>query len=103
MLTHIYLQHLNSVVMFFLKAILIEWAIELCRFTIFYAWNKMFPKEIFLSHSNRYFSWFINVLESLCVMVLLYLKYDICLIILFTLLLTFIIKNLGSLIISKYF
>ncbi len=89
------------ILLFIAKAVLIEWTIELCRFLIFILWHNAFPKELLLSHSNRYFHWFINGIETLCVLIMLYLGYDAYLIVLFTLGFVFLVKCVGGWIIAK--
>ena len=85
-----------NIVYFLGKAVLIELTIELCRFAIYTIWHNAFSENVFLSHSNRYFSWFINGVETMTVISLLYLGYSVPLIIAVTLCFTFFLKQVGG-------
>jgi len=104
---------IQPILFFIAKVVLIEWAIELIRLLIFTAWNNTFPKDFFTSNKdryfsffnsdkNRYFSWFMAIFESLCVVTMLYLNYNVVIIIVFTLGTIFLVNTIGEWIIEKF-
>lgn len=90
-----------AIITFIVKVTLIEAVIELLRFATTAIWNSALPEYYLLDHDNRYFSWFLNGLESCVVMLLFYQEFSIAFIVFFALGLTFIVKQLGSLIIKN--
>ena len=91
---------LYSALVFIGKVILIEWAIEFLRFC-----TNSFITNIWqftwLSHSNKYADVIINVVETLAVMALLYLGYNVYFIITSVFVLSYMTKALANLIIRK--
>jgi branched-subunit amino acid transport protein len=89
------MKYLNIFV-FLGKALLIEIIIEILRFTSTALFYNIWPKDILLTHSNKGFSWTLNIIESLSVMTLLYLNYSSTFIIVVVFCLTWFIKTMGN-------
>lgn len=85
----------KQILVFAGTVIFIEWAIELLRFCfnslIFNTW-----KFEWLSHSNKYVSSIINIIESAAVVGLLYLGYSIIFIIISVFWLSMVTKTLAD-------
>lgn len=90
-----------NVVVFLVKAVLIEWTIELLRFISYGIWYNEYSKEIWLTHKNWYFKWFINSLETLAVLTLLYLGYSFIFIVVTVFCFIFIVKQIGNVFLCK--
>lgn len=68
---------IKSIVLFFAKVVLIEWIIELCRSMVYWVQCGTFPEKFFLEDENRFLHWTMNCVESACVVLLLYLDFNV--------------------------
>ena len=87
---------ITSLLYFLVKVVLIEWAVEACRFVVTVILKDKLPEKIFLTHSNRYLHWTMNGLETATVALLLYFGFHVFFIIAFTFLFTYSIKAIGE-------
>ncbi len=90
-----------NILLFLATTVLIEFMIEILRFVAYGIIHNAWPKNILLTHENKYLSWFLNGTESFAVMTLLYLGYSIPVIVVSVFLLIFVLKEAGTLLISK--
>lgn len=84
---------LLSIVKFIATAFFVEGIIEFLRYAFSAIWYNLWPEKVLLSDKNPYFDWFLNIQETVFIMVLLYLGYSFLLVILCPLLVTFIIQK----------
>jgi len=87
---------LISIIFFLVKVVLIEWAIEACRWIFYVIAKNAFPEKVFITHKNRILHWIINGLETAAVVLLLYFNYPIPFIIGFILCFTYMVKTVGE-------
>lgn len=87
---------MKSFLFFLLKVVLIEWAVELCRYIIYMIRYRKLPDQFFMTHTNTIFHYVINISETIVVATLLYYGMNIYAIIGITLLTTYCIQTLGK-------
>ena len=85
-----------ALVIFIAKAVFAELMIEAVRFASYTIWHNAYPDTLLLTHQNKYFSWFINSLESAAVIALLYYGFSFVLTVVLVTILTFVVKQTGS-------
>ena len=90
-----------NVLLFLATTVMIEFMIEILRFISYGIIHNAWPKNVLLTHENQYLSWFLNCTETITVMTLLYLGYSVPVIVASVFLLIFVLKELGTLLISK--
>lgn len=78
------------------KVVLIEWAIEACRFVVQTIQENRYPENLFLYHPHRILNWSLNILESSMVVVFLYFGVNVYAIILITFLTIMLTKKVGE-------
>lgn len=86
----------KSLLLFITKTVIIEWTVELLRALHYLIQHSTLPSKFFMEHPNPYLNATINSLETLCVMALLYLGFNVYGIVGFTFCFTYIVQKIGE-------
>jgi hypothetical protein len=88
---------IKSVLLFFLKVVLIECVLQLIRTVYYFIKHGTLPSKLVMkAHSHRPLNIGMNVLESLCVILLLYVNFNIYSVIGLTCCFTYVVQKVGE-------
>ena len=87
----------SATLLFFGKVILIDIVIELLRQALYAVWHNSWAlKLLHVTQKNKYFDWFLQILELACIIAFLNMGYSILATIMFVFVITVAIKELGN-------
>jgi len=87
----------SETLLFFGKVFLIDILVELLRQALYALWFNTWAKKLLhASQKNKFFNWFLQIFETLCIIALLYSGYGMAATVLIVCGLTVLVKEAGN-------